>query len=308
MTTDVRGFGGPGGSGRGFATLMVAASNASVESKANADFICPGVHDEITIGSAVAALPSMGGELSFSEGAFNFGALLTPGAGKPVWWRGRGAFGQNTGSGTWFTGAGTEILRLAGDTIFSEIVISNAKMTLNGANAGYAIRNARFVAPAGSDGLSYIAQPARLSVLDTLFTGATAAAATNAQYLHVAGTAGSILRIGFCQFLVVGGGDIAIHLENANGANIGQCDFNDTTGFAPGDGILIDGTSSNNFVHDAKFNFLGGVGTAFPNCVNVSGAAAVANWITNNDFHGAYSGAGLLDTGTGTVTAAGNRP
>jgi hypothetical protein len=52
------------------ATYVVAASNASAQSIAQADYVCDGINDEETIQSAFDALPSDGGHIVLSEGTF----------------------------------------------------------------------------------------------------------------------------------------------------------------------------------------------------------------------------------------------
>lgn len=52
-------------------TLVVAASDASVRSKANADYVCTGTNDGATISTAIAALPSAGGIVQLTDGIFN---------------------------------------------------------------------------------------------------------------------------------------------------------------------------------------------------------------------------------------------
>lgn len=51
------------------ASLTVAASDSSPESKSNADYICSGVNDEVTINSAIAKLAA-GGKVLLLEGTF----------------------------------------------------------------------------------------------------------------------------------------------------------------------------------------------------------------------------------------------
>lgn len=55
----------------GTATLTVAASNAAARVKAQADYVCDGVKDEVEINAALAALPAIGGKVALSEGMFN---------------------------------------------------------------------------------------------------------------------------------------------------------------------------------------------------------------------------------------------
>lgn len=52
------------------ATVVVAASNASAMSKAQADRVCSGVADEVEINAAIAALPASGGSIYLTEGTF----------------------------------------------------------------------------------------------------------------------------------------------------------------------------------------------------------------------------------------------
>ena len=53
------------------ATFVVAASDASADSKQFADYVCDGTADDVQISAAIAALPSMGGKVVLSEGEFN---------------------------------------------------------------------------------------------------------------------------------------------------------------------------------------------------------------------------------------------
>lgn len=58
------------------ATLIVAASNATTSSKRDADYVCLGVADDVTIQAAIDALPAAGGSIEFSEGKFVLTAAL----------------------------------------------------------------------------------------------------------------------------------------------------------------------------------------------------------------------------------------
>jgi hypothetical protein len=57
-------------------TLVVAASDASAQSKASADYVCDGTSDEAEINAALAALPVNGGKLVLSEGTFNVASSI----------------------------------------------------------------------------------------------------------------------------------------------------------------------------------------------------------------------------------------
>ena len=51
-------------------TFVVAASNSDSVSKAQADYKCDGVDDQVEIQAAIYALPANGGKISLAEGAF----------------------------------------------------------------------------------------------------------------------------------------------------------------------------------------------------------------------------------------------
>lgn len=62
---------------RGGTTYVVAASNASTQSKASADYLCTGTNDDLVIASALSALPTAGGKVLLTEGTFVLGAGIT---------------------------------------------------------------------------------------------------------------------------------------------------------------------------------------------------------------------------------------
>ena len=53
------------------AGFVVAASDASNESKARADYICDGTADDVEIQAAIDSLPAVGGKVYLTEGTFN---------------------------------------------------------------------------------------------------------------------------------------------------------------------------------------------------------------------------------------------
>ena len=59
------------------ATVTVAASDASTNTKTCADYVCIGTNDHLVLQTALDALPASGGELRLSEGLFHLGATLT---------------------------------------------------------------------------------------------------------------------------------------------------------------------------------------------------------------------------------------
>jgi hypothetical protein len=58
------------------ATLVVAASDASSEMKAGADYVGNGTADDVQIQAAIDALPSSGGKVVLSEGTFTLAATI----------------------------------------------------------------------------------------------------------------------------------------------------------------------------------------------------------------------------------------
>lgn len=52
------------------ATIVIAASNSSEKSKAQADYVCDGINDEVEIQAAINSLSPLGGTIKLSEGKF----------------------------------------------------------------------------------------------------------------------------------------------------------------------------------------------------------------------------------------------
>jgi len=59
------------------ATIVVAAYNSSTSSKAQADYICDGVDDQVEIQAAIDSLPASGGKVVLSEGTFLFSGAVS---------------------------------------------------------------------------------------------------------------------------------------------------------------------------------------------------------------------------------------
>jgi hypothetical protein len=60
------------------ATLVIAASDSSEKSKAQADYVCDGTADQVQLIEAMSELPANGGKIYLSEGTFNMSAPTTP--------------------------------------------------------------------------------------------------------------------------------------------------------------------------------------------------------------------------------------
>lgn len=67
------------------ATVVVAASDSSAKSKAQADFVCTGTNDHVTIQVALDALPATGGEIHFLDGHYKLGATVARAIDNVTW-------------------------------------------------------------------------------------------------------------------------------------------------------------------------------------------------------------------------------
>jgi len=80
------------------ATFVVAASDSTTQSKAQADYVCDGTDDQVEIQAAIDALPAGGGVVKLLEGTFtNSDRILIDKAGVSL--VGSGMFEDNYGSG-----------------------------------------------------------------------------------------------------------------------------------------------------------------------------------------------------------------
>ncbi|MHA1286991.1 MAG: right-handed parallel beta-helix repeat-containing protein [Candidatus Thorarchaeota archaeon] len=71
------------------ATVVVAASDASAESKAQADYVCDGTDDQVEIQAAIDSLPS-GGVIKLSEGLFTCSGTISFAGKTNIWLKGAG--------------------------------------------------------------------------------------------------------------------------------------------------------------------------------------------------------------------------
>lgn len=58
------------------ATVVIAASDSSAKSKAQADYVCDGMADNVEINAAIAALPQIGGKILLHEGTYSIAAPI----------------------------------------------------------------------------------------------------------------------------------------------------------------------------------------------------------------------------------------
>jgi len=58
------------------ATIVIAASNSSAKSKAQADYVCDGINDEVEIQAAIYSLSATGGRILLLEGTYNVTNVL----------------------------------------------------------------------------------------------------------------------------------------------------------------------------------------------------------------------------------------
>ncbi|KKN79300.1 hypothetical protein LCGC14_0340820 [marine sediment metagenome] len=86
--------------GRG-ATLVVAASDSSAASKAQADYVVDGTADQVQIQAALDALPAGGGRVLLLEGTYNINEVVTgTNAEDGIWIKDSGKFLEGVGAGT----------------------------------------------------------------------------------------------------------------------------------------------------------------------------------------------------------------
>jgi len=71
------------------ATVVIAAVDASLQARAQADFVCDGVADDVEINAALNILPASGGRVMLSEGTFVLAAPIVFPANN-IWLRGMG--------------------------------------------------------------------------------------------------------------------------------------------------------------------------------------------------------------------------
>ncbi len=67
------------------ATLVIAASDSSAKSKAQADFVCDGVADNVELQAALDSLPDIGGEILLMEGQFKLDATVARAIDNVTW-------------------------------------------------------------------------------------------------------------------------------------------------------------------------------------------------------------------------------
>lgn len=72
------------------ATVVVAANDSSATSKAQADYVCDGVNDQVEIQEAIDGLPSGGGTVLLMEGSYIISSNITIPTGKKIKFSGTG--------------------------------------------------------------------------------------------------------------------------------------------------------------------------------------------------------------------------
>lgn len=109
------------------ATLVVAASDSSAKSKAQADYVCDGVNDHAEILDAIGVILDTGGVLVLTDGTFNCPGQFvlandgaTPPKQKPLVIRGSGASMSGRGTGVF----GGTVLNMTFDGDYGKLVTS----------------------------------------------------------------------------------------------------------------------------------------------------------------------------------------
>jgi hypothetical protein len=108
--------------------IFVAASNARASAKTNADYVCTGANDNVTVAAAIATAQVTGAMVKLSEGTFTFGASLALSTNTPIRLEGSG---WNTLL-TLANGVNDYVLKFAGAANVAFSGWRFAEMTVNG--------------------------------------------------------------------------------------------------------------------------------------------------------------------------------
>ncbi len=304
------------------ATLFVAASDALDKCRAQADYICDGVADDVQINAAMAALPAAGGRVVLSEGTFVLAeSIVFPD--DNIVLEGQG----------WCTGI-----------IATALATGDHAIQMIG-KVFCCVKNLAILGSAGTGNTVhciFIDDGSDMFIIDGVYI-----AASDADGIHVEGTVTQYGVIKGCYINATDGYGIYIsmdaantslsfkihdnHIESAGGAGIyfGQCNghyyheindnliiscdygvdygvatvptfglmeasiINNTIIDATNDGIRLLSDSDNNFIENNYINGCGGYG------INIGGPTCGQNRLMNNILIGNVSGA-AQDLGVGT--------
>ncbi len=120
----------------GSSCVIIAASNASAEVKANANYVCTGTDDQTIINDAIASLPASGGEIKLTNGLFVLSAPIIISRTVKIVGEGSGLAGRasytptngNTYSNLYGRNVGVTTIRVDADVKGFQIT-SNAKIS-----------------------------------------------------------------------------------------------------------------------------------------------------------------------------------
>lgn len=240
------------------ATLLVAANDALDRTRAQADYICDGVADEVQINLALNALPAGGGRVMLSEGTFTLADPITlPANNISIKGQGRGTFLDGDGLATTehaivINGVtNCEVRDLAIQTQDGGTKTCHCIHIANGASST-SVTQVTFVA-SDSDGVHIDGT----AMYDVTIRQCTFLTDIDEHGIFMDLTAANIMtRTTVHDNLFIGTGQEAIEL-GATGAGHVYCEITDNLIFATGagDGILINEMTysdlSNNFVYGA---------------------------------------------------------
>ncbi len=105
------------------ATIVVAASNSTLASRDQADFVADGVNDQVEIQAAIDALPVGGGKVLLTEGIFHTSAVITVNPGTNLSGSGPGTIirvKDNTNLTGWLQ---TAVINLSSNTILRNVTV-----------------------------------------------------------------------------------------------------------------------------------------------------------------------------------------
>lgn len=332
------------GSGKQYATYVVAASNSTDAGRAAADFRCDGVADDVEINAALALLdisaaPLAGGKVLLLEGSYKIANTLFMTAGYQTL--------QGMGKGTELQLSGTAVgasLNGLRSTVRDLAINGQSNAGVQGVDVSgpFSLVEGLYVESCGWDGIAVNGghytrvRDCHVQVPNTALTGITAAAEEVAvQGCWVEGGAIGIYNSALAVRAMISNNhisysDIGIKTEsdqfsihgnvilatNQHGIWVVECADGNILGNgiyggsqeadATYDGIFLSGNADR---HNIQYNMVrhGGGAAQFRYGLNISAATCDKTFAPNNDLYLSGRTSPFNDAGTNTNTVPGNR-
>jgi parallel beta-helix repeat protein len=247
------------------ATLYVAASDALDRSRAQADFLCHGIADQVEINQALNALPAVGGRVVLSEGQFILAAPIVIPANNIIL--------EGQGWATFING--------------NNLLTNNHAVRLS-AHLACEIKNLTVRTQAGGGKVShciFIEDGANDTLIENVYFQDS-----DSDAIHIEGT--SILRIRILKCFIDGADENGIHITmDALNQSLG---FHISTNYIQGCGIdgIHFSASAGNLYHTINLNYI----YLCANC-GILGANSLTGCVISNNYVilNAFSGIRLED-------------